>query len=77
MAMTPKKGNRNTTLTGLFGVLAVGTYITKGAASGDWSGFEWVMIALGVVKAASSHRARGEYAYVEERPITSDTYEST
>jgi len=68
--LLPEKGNRNTWLVVVIVVLSVGAWITRGFAVSDWSGFEWLVGEIGLVKAASAFRARGEYAapVYEERP---------
>jgi hypothetical protein len=61
--LLPSKGNRNTWLTAMLAVLAVGAWVIRGVVSGDWTGLEWLMGELAVVSGASALRARGEYAY--------------
>jgi len=68
----PDKGNRNSLLTLVGMVLPIAAWTCRGFASGDWTGLEWVCGAVAAVSAASSHRARGEYAYVEENVEKSD-----
>lgn len=65
--LLPNRGNRNTFLTVWLSGIVVAAWIVRGAASGDWSGLEWVAGQVAIVSGASALRARGEYAYVEDQ----------
>lgn len=67
MNLLPRKGNRNSVLTLVAYGLVVVSWVF--ASAFDWPIEHFITLVGGLtgVKLSSTFRARGEYAYVEER----------